>query len=978
MKILSQTSFSAGEISPILLGRSETDERGRGLEQATNVICSVYGLISRRNGSRFVALTKDPLAAIRLAKYQFSKDVAYILEFGNQYIRFFTEGAQVVESALNITGITKANPGVITSNSHGLSNNDQVYITNVSGMVEINDSNIPYIVANVTANTFTLKDIDGNAINTTSYTTYTSGGNIRRIYTLASPWTTAQLSEITYVQSGLDMYIAHPETETRVLQISSSTDWSLSLLSPSPPPTYESGYESTGTTITPSATSGTGVTFTAGASIFLAGDEGRQIINLSSGETGAATITSVTSGTVAVCDIVENFTDTNAIASADWKLGLSPVVALEFDGTQTGSIVTVRSEHQTSALGPSLTITGITQANPAVVTSNAHGLSNGQLIQIQDVVGMTQLNNKQFTVEGVTANTFQLKAENSTAYTAYTSGGIARRALSGEVKNAFRSADVGKYILANGGALEIISILSASSIKALVHKSLNTAASTNNWSLEVPTWTPARGYPRAVGLFEQRLVLAGTETQPQTVWMSESGIFNGFGAGPDDEDSIEIELVSNEVNTTNWLYAARDLIVGTTGGEISISSGTSGAVTPSSNKQQPRTYHGSVTQQAIPVKDEVVFVQREGRKLRTLKFEFDMDSYSGEDITFLSEHLTEGIIKEAVYGQEPDSIIYAVTEQGKLLCGVYDRPKSVIGWSESDTNGNYESVQTLPGEVWVSVKRTINGKTRRYIELMTKSDGSSDTDGFSDSYITISSPLTITNITTANPAVVTSASHGLSNGDKVIIKSLVDTNKYDLDPDKSNMSDINGNTYTVANVTANTFELSGLDATNYNSYSSGGKAFKKITILTGLDHLEGKAVQIKADGAVMPDEVVTSGSITLSRPAGEIVIGLRYLSTLKTISQEFDLGQGSMQGQRVRWARPLLRVYKSAKPRVNDSFLPSGIGSDGMGKKVPLFTGFLEYGGQDWSDSSSINIEIDDPLPFNLLAITGTVKSGVR
>lgn len=78
-----------------------------------------------------------------------------------------------------------------------------------------------------------------------------------------------------------------------------------------------------------------------------------------------------------------------------------------------------------TGLGSAITITGITAANPAVVTATAHGLTNGQVVKITGVSGMQQVNNRAFVVANVATNTFELKGVNSTNYTAYSSGGSA-------------------------------------------------------------------------------------------------------------------------------------------------------------------------------------------------------------------------------------------------------------------------------------------------------------------------------------------------------------------------------------------------------------------------------------------------------------------------------------------------------------------------------------------------------------------------
>lgn len=75
--------------------------------------------------------------------------------------------------------------------------------------------------------------------------------------------------------------------------------------------------------------------------------------------------------------------------------------------------------------GTAKNITAITQANPAVVTSTAHGFVDGDMVKIAAVGGMTNLNGNTYMVNQLTANTFELVGVNSTGFPAYTSGGTA-------------------------------------------------------------------------------------------------------------------------------------------------------------------------------------------------------------------------------------------------------------------------------------------------------------------------------------------------------------------------------------------------------------------------------------------------------------------------------------------------------------------------------------------------------------------------
>lgn len=904
--LISQNQFNGGEWSPRLYSRSDQEGYSNALETATNCESLVHGPIRRRAGSKFIAEAKDATAEVHLIKFQFSRNDSYVLELGNNYIRFFTDSGQVIESSLTITGITAANPAVVTSTAHDLSDGDHIYITGVVGMTEINDNNIPYIVANKTANTFEVTDHDGTNVDSSAFTAYSSGGSINKIYEVVSPWSTSEVPDISYTQFGDILYITHPSYEPRKLTRTTSTSWAIATLNAKPPPTYQGG-TADNTTVTPGATTGNGVTFTAGSGVFITGDIGRQIVNSSTGETGIAIITAVGSSpsTTATCDIVEDFTDTNAIASGDWSLDLSPIAALTPDGTSVGSIVTIDADL------------------PGTSTTSS---------------------------------------------------------------DTFRATDVGKYIVIHGGVVQITQRISGNQIKGEVLKTLDSDDETGNWTLEEPSWSASRGYPRSVGLFEERLVFGGTAEEPQTLWMSETGIFDGFGGGSADADAITVTLGSTQVNQINWLAASRDLILGTAGGEITVNSGGSaGAITPTNISQQPRTSYGSSIQQPIVVGNEVLFLQESGRKVRTFLYDFNIDSYTGKDLTELAEHITEGGVKEIAYSQEPDTRIFAVTNNGGMLCGTYKRDQQVIGWSSFTTDGTYENVQTVSqgaeDQVWTVAKRTINGTNRRYIELMVDQDGTDDTSAYSDCHLTLTDNLAITSITAANPAVVTSASHGLSDGDVVVIKDLVDPEASALDSTKTNMSSLNQCVFTVANKATNTFELttsggSNIDASAYNAYGSGGNAFLKVTSVTGLDHLEAKLVQIKVDGALHDPKTVASGAITLDAPAGEVVIGLPYTTTIKTLSAEYDVGIGSMQGQRTRHARPLLRVFESTRPLLNGEYLPSRKVADNMDKKVTLTSGFLEYGPLMWDSTGQLTITVSTPFPLLLTGVTGAIDSG--
>ena len=197
-----QTNFTAGELTPKLAGQTDFKKYSNGVEILENMTVFPQGGATRRYGTRFVAEVKDSTKKCRLIPFEFNVEQSYVLEFGDQYIRFYKDGGQITEAAKTITAITQANPANVTSVGHGYTTGDDIWIYAVVGMDGINGRR--YRITVVDADNFTLDGID-----TTSFTAYTSGGTANKVYEIASPVTEDILYEIQYTQSADVMYIVH-------------------------------------------------------------------------------------------------------------------------------------------------------------------------------------------------------------------------------------------------------------------------------------------------------------------------------------------------------------------------------------------------------------------------------------------------------------------------------------------------------------------------------------------------------------------------------------------------------------------------------------------------------------------------------------------------------------------------------------------------------------------------------------------------
>lgn len=307
----SLSSFVAGEISPRLEGRTELDKYKAGLSELLNMVVHPHGGVSRRPGTEFLGEVKDSATKTRLVPFQFKTTDTYILEFGDSVMRVYRDGGQVLDSSKAISGATKANPVVITATGHGLSNGDEVFISSVGGMTEINGRN--YKIANKATNTFELQDLFGNNIDGTGFTTYTSGGTADPIFEVATPYPATKIFDIRFVQSADTMYLVHPEYAPRTLTRSGHTTWTFAT------PTFLDGpyldQNTTATTLNPGATTGTGIALVASADLFASTDVGR-LVKLHSGYGEIKTVTDAQNATFDITDDLSAST-----ATADWSLG---------------------------------------------------------------------------------------------------------------------------------------------------------------------------------------------------------------------------------------------------------------------------------------------------------------------------------------------------------------------------------------------------------------------------------------------------------------------------------------------------------------------------------------------------------------------------------------------------------------------------------------------------------------------------------
>src|SRR5215467_7140498 len=201
-----QSSFSKGEISPELFGHVDLASFHVAASTLRNMFVSYKGGVYSRAGTRYVGMSMQTLAQSppRIITWAFNNTQGYVLEFGDNYVRFYYRGKRVVEPSISIASITETNPVVITTTlPHNYATDDWVVLS-IAGMPELNNND--YIVSTVLSPTsFTMIDVQGNTVDTSGATSPFVAGSVSRVFTLVSPYLAVDLPYLKFAQSADDM-----------------------------------------------------------------------------------------------------------------------------------------------------------------------------------------------------------------------------------------------------------------------------------------------------------------------------------------------------------------------------------------------------------------------------------------------------------------------------------------------------------------------------------------------------------------------------------------------------------------------------------------------------------------------------------------------------------------------------------------------------------------------------------------------------
>ncbi|RUR69074.1 hypothetical protein EJP67_18615 [Variovorax guangxiensis] len=683
-------SFAAGEISPLLYARLDLDKFQTGVALALNMETLPQGPAQNRSGFGYVLEAKDSSRPVVLLPFSYSTQQTFVLEFGHKYVRFHGFGGTLMELPVTLNNVTnEANPVFTTISAHNYAVGDWIQIGFAGGMPLLTGrwakiSSVP------AANKFTLVDLFGNAISTVGMPLTEGTGSVSRVYEIATPYDSADLGTLHYVQSADVLTLVSPLYLPMELRRLAATNWQLvniQFASSLSPPQSNGAIPSAIThtyRVVPIMQSAPGLP-SAGASC-------SNDLTIP-GRFNAIGWTSV-SGAIGYY--------VYKLLSGTWTfIGISISSPSFIDDS---SVVPNPSVPQFSAPGPTTTVTA-TAVAPASTGVSVTPTGGGAISYSYRVTSVAADDSE----ESIASGTVTVSNDLNVAGNFNT---IQWPAVPGVTNyNVYRSLN-GIYGF----------IGRAGSDCTFVDRNIAPDARTTP-PIQVNPFLGAGNYPQAVTYHQQRRAFGGTLNAPQTVWMTRSGTEKniGYSEPSRDDDSVIFRLVAREANTVRHMVPMGELILLTSGGEWQASSSDTGALTPSSVSVKPQGYSGASNVQPVVTDRTILFAQDRGGAIRELEFSWQQQGYQTSNVSIIAHHLFDYYtVVQMAFTRSPIPSLWSVRSDGVLLGMTYVPQQEIKAWHQHTTDGAFESVCVVAeGDedvVYAVVRRQILGITKRYVE----------------------------------------------------------------------------------------------------------------------------------------------------------------------------------------------------------------------------------------------------------------------
>lgn len=316
-----------------------------------------------------------------------------------------------------------------------------------------------------------------------------------------------------------------------------------------------------------------------------------------------------------------------------------------------------------------------------------------------------------------------------------------------DIKSGSVNCDLSIMPFTQYGIVEIKSVTDAKNAKVNVLNGIKEGEPSYQWKLG--SWNRGRGYPKLCTFYQDRFVVAATDSKPNFIWFSRTGDYPNFGVEKvegtiTDDSAITLPVINRKMCEIRHLVPANDLIILTSGNEWIVRGDKT--ITPTNCNLKTQTQRGALSCEPQFIGNRCVFVQERGGTVRDMGYSYESDNYTGQDLTLFVKTLVKGhVAVTSAYAQDPDSIIYYVRDDGQLNCLTYIPEQKVYGWSHFVTNGKYRYVESVAeGEqdtIYFVVDRVINNKSVKCIERSIPLYTEDNSDVFLDCYVKVANSI---------------------------------------------------------------------------------------------------------------------------------------------------------------------------------------------------------------------------------------------
>jgi len=715
-------SFNAGEISPLMEGRTDTGTYPASNRNLYNTVAAPQGPAIPRSGTEFIAEAYSHTDDNFLIPFVFSEEDFYMLEFANQRVRFLTEFGLLTYAPVAMT-VTSVSPFKIDSATLGASVGDEVSFSLFPQTYNLNG-----VTGKITAKVGTVYTLD------IAHPALPMLGTAKaaRVYHIVSPYQTQHLNNIVDVPSLEVVYLYHGAVKPYKLKRFDTYNWVFEVVNWVDGPYLSLNEEKT--TLAPATT-------------------GRATPDMTAANAPAGWVASASSE-VATFEAWKAFDDSSAATywqsnvNQSGQLKIEAPAAFVCDGYSIHMAINNANVDYTSKdYAPSnFTFEGSNnntdwdvldrQATYVLYDSN-----KSVFFQIPNLTAYKyyRLNIESTVRNGALKPTVKSLILRSPASISIT---INASSVTGINNNqGFLSTDVGRLLRIRGddGAWRPLIITARNSTTQVVANLLGepfaNLRAVTQWRLGA--WSDTTGYPNTGAFFQDRLWSAGGKTYPDLLAASQTGFYERMAPTDEkgtvlDTSGIAVRLNSRRLSRIKWLAGVKKgLALGSGSQEFLVQAGGNNVnnrtITPGNIIIEDSSTRGSADTTPVPVDSQVLFVQRSGRTLREFAYNYEADGYKSPSMSLLASHLGVSPFEQMAYAAEPYSIVWIRRQNGSLVGLTYNREESVVGWHRHSFQDEEvrriavaPSSDQLQDHLWMTVRRTVDGQTKRYIEKLTK------------------------------------------------------------------------------------------------------------------------------------------------------------------------------------------------------------------------------------------------------------------